>query len=236
MVIGRREVHTSLQLGGSPPSDSGRKIPLAQYGGFMRSSMAVIIASLAAGGIMLAPTAAYAGTHTGDPARARHAQDSTDPDAPTTVTFTVTTGVLSISAPDTADLGATTLGGTAVVSGSLGLVTITDDRNVDPADWQASAESSDFDGTNNVDDTHVIGADNVTYATGDVTPANVTLTPAAPVDATVTFTAADTPIDLFAGAATGDNSASWSPTISIDTTGAFADAYTGTITNSVVSV
>jgi len=202
----------------------------------MRSSMAVIIASLAVGGIMFAPTAAFAGTHVGHPARAGHAQLGTDPDAPTTVTFTVTTGLLSISAPDSADLGSTTLGGSPIVSGSLGLVTITDDRNVDPADWQASAESSNFDGTNNVDDTHVIDADNVTYATGDVTPANVTLTPTAPVDATVTFTAAETPIDLFAGAATGDNSASWSPTISIDTTGAFADAYTGTITDSVVSV
>jgi hypothetical protein len=184
---------------------------------------------------MLAPTAAFAATHSGHETRWEHSQASSDPDAPTTVTFTVTTGVLSISAPDTAALGPTTLGGSPVVTGLLGLVTITDNRNVDPANWQASAESSDFDGTDNIGDTHVIDADNVSYDTNVVTPVNVTLTPS-PDDITVNFTAADTPIDLFAGAASGDNSVSWTPTISVNTTGAFADDYTGTITDSVVSV
>src|ERR1700722_20279566 len=99
----------------------------------MRSSMAVIIASLAVGGIMFAPTAAFAGTHVGHPARAGHAQLGTDPDAPTTVTFTVTTGLLSISAPDSADLGSTTLGGSPIVSGSPCFVTLTHTTQRDSA-------------------------------------------------------------------------------------------------------
>jgi hypothetical protein len=183
---------------------------------------------------MLAPTAAFAATHSGHETRWEHSRSSSDPDAPTTVTFTVTTGLLSITAPASADFGSTGLSDTSI-SGSLGTVTITDDRNVDPANWQASAETTDFTGaTNPTDD--VIPADHVSYATNDVTPTDVTLTPAAPVDVSFTFAGAGVSSDLFSGSASGDNSATWDPTITIGLTGAFADDYSGTITNSVVSL
>ncbi|MBX4171655.1 hypothetical protein K3M35_23920 [Rhodococcus sp. DMU2021] len=60
----------------------------------------------------------------------------------TTTTFAVTAGVLSISVAGTADLGAVATGAQEV-SGSLGNVTVTDERG-SQAGWGAQVSSSAF--------------------------------------------------------------------------------------------
>ena len=149
--------------------------------------------------------------------------------ATTTATVTVTGGSLSISVPpDAGSLGTkanTVLAGT--ISGPLGAVTVNDARSAAAGSgWVASVISTAFTPPSGP----TIGAAAVSYAAGPITKVG-----------TATFTAND-PSDLTgvspavtATGITGDNSATWNPTITVTVAGGkAAGVYSGTITHSVV--
>lgn len=148
--------------------------------------------------------------------------------APTTATVTVDGGALSITVPASAgSLGSitnTVSGG--VISGSLGQVQVNDARSAAAGSgWVASVISTAF--TPSAGPT--IGAAFVGYVAGPITKVG-----------TATFTANDPPdltgpvAAVTASGITGDNSATWNPTIKVAVDGGTAaGTYSGTITHSV---
>ena len=147
----------------------------------------------------------------------------------TTATVTLTGGALSITVPITAgNLGTranTVLGGT--ISGALGPVVVNDARSAAAGSgWVASVISTAFTPIAGP----TIGAASVGYTAGTITKVG-----------TATFTANDPP-DLTGAVAavtatgiTGDNSATWNPTINVAIAGGkAAGVYTATITHSVL--
>ncbi|WP_041732627.1 hypothetical protein [Conexibacter woesei] len=149
--------------------------------------------------------------------------------APTSATVTVTGGSLSITVPTAAgNLGtrANTVSG-GVISGPLGSVQVNDARSAAAGSgWVASVISTAF--TPPAGPT--IGAAAVGYTAGTITKVG-----------TATFTANDPP-DLTgvvpavtATGITGDNSATWNPTINVTVGGGkAAGVYSATITHSVL--
>jgi hypothetical protein len=149
--------------------------------------------------------------------------------APTAATVTVTGGALTITVPVNAgNLGtvANSVGGD-VITGSLGQVQVSDARSAAAGSgWVASVISTAFTPPSGP----TIGAAAVGYTAGPITKVG-----------TATFTAND-PGDLTGAVAavtatgiTGDNSATWNPTISVAVAGGkAAGVYSGTITHSVV--
>lgn len=147
---------------------------------------------------------------------------------PTAATVTVTGGALSISVPtDAGNLGsrANTVSG-GVISGPLGQVQVNDARSAAAGSgWVASVISTAFTPSSGP----TIGAAAVGYTAGTVAKVG-----------TATFTAND-PGDLTGTVAavtatgiTGDNSATWNPTINVAIAGGkAAGVYAGTITHSV---
>lgn len=143
-----------------------------------------------------------------------------------TLTVAVTSGALSMSTPVSTDLGSGAPGTT--ISGSLGPVTVTDDRALLSASWTATASATDFT-TGAATPAETIPASDAGYDPGSITT-------------TGTITATGTPITL-SGTATpvvtgtdgvGDNTASWDPAISIAVpASAVGGVYTGTLTESV---
>ena len=165
--------------------------------------------------------------------------------ADTTAYFTIT-GVnsLAVSAPAPAggvDLGSVTstdllAGGSPTVGGSLGDVTVTDERGSLVASWTAKVTSSEF-----VHET--ANADGTVAAEEKVTTANILYSSGL---GTVTGTGVFTPSvalpmntpELLRNAGTfagvGANSVTWDPTLTITLlTSQVAGKYTGTITHSV---
>jgi hypothetical protein len=145
--------------------------------------------------------------------------------APTTATVTVTGGALSISVPASAGSLANTVAG-GVISGPLGPVEVNDARSAAAGSgWVASVISTAFTPSSGA----TIGAAAVGYVAGPITKVG-----------TATFTANDPP-DLTGAVAavtatgiTGDNSATWNPTINVAVAGGkAAGTYSGTITHSV---
>jgi len=148
---------------------------------------------------------------------------------PTTATVEVTGGSLSISAPaDVGSLGTTanTVEGTTI-SGELGEVQVNDARGAEAGSgWVASVISTAFTPTAGP----AIAASAVGYTVGSIGQVG-----------TATFTAND-PADLTgaspavtATGITGDNSATWNPTINVAVPGGMAaGVYSATITHSVV--
>ncbi|MGK0274598.1 MAG: hypothetical protein ACI9N0_000976 [Ilumatobacter sp.] len=147
----------------------------------------------------------------------------------TTATVTVTGGALAISVPsDAGSLGTTVnVVGGSTISGSLGEVVVTDARSAAAGSgWVASAISTAF--TPSAGPT--IGAANVGYTAGTIAKVG-----------TATYTAND-PASLVgaspvvtASAITGDNSATWNPTINVAVPGGTAaGTYGATITHSLV--
>jgi hypothetical protein len=147
----------------------------------------------------------------------------------TTATVTVTGGSLSITAPPSAgNLGSranSVAGGT--ISGSLGVVQVNDARSAAAGSgWVASVISTAFTPPAGP----AIAASAVSYTTGGITKTG-----------TATFTA-NNPQDLTgvvpavtATGITGDNSATWNPTINVAVAGGVAaGVYSATITHSVV--
>jgi hypothetical protein len=148
--------------------------------------------------------------------------------AATTATVTITGGTLSITTPeDAGNLGtvANTVSGTTI-SAPLGEVQVNDARSAAAgAGWVATAISTAL--TPPAGPT--IAANLIGYTAGSITKIG-----------TATYTAND-PADLTGAAAvvtatgiTGDNSATWNPTINVAIPGAMAaGVYSGTITHSV---
>jgi hypothetical protein len=142
-------------------------------------------------------------------------------------TATVVTGVLSISAPATADLGAAAPGGTA--SAGLGLVRVTDDR-AGVAGWTATVASTDFT-TGGGTAAETIPVDDVLYlingfasTTGSAT---FTRTPVTTLSTSAQAVVTATNVQ-------GDNSVTWNPVIRVSVpSGAVAGTYSATITHSV---
>jgi hypothetical protein len=146
-----------------------------------------------------------------------------------TATVIVTGGSLSITVPtDAGNLGTranTVSGGT--ISGTLGQVQVSDARSAAAgAGWVTSVISSAFTPPTGT----AIAASAVSYTAGTITKVG-----------TATYTAND-PGDLAGVSAavtatgiTGDNSATWNPTIHVAVPGGMAAAtYSATITHSVV--
>jgi hypothetical protein len=147
----------------------------------------------------------------------------------TTATVTVTGGALIITVPaDAGSLGSranTVAGGT--ISGPLGQVQVNDARSAAAGSgWVASVISTAF-----------------TPPSGPAIPASAVSYTAGPIVKVGTATyVADDPTDLTAVAAavtasgiTGDNAATWTPTITVVIPGgAAANVYSATITHSVL--
>jgi hypothetical protein len=183
-----------------------------------------ILAVAAIGGIALTPVAASAAT--AGPAVLAYSSSASAGDPDTTVTFTVSSGDLSMTAPVSADLGTNAPGTT--ITGVLGPVTVTDDRALLTAAWTAVAQSSDWI-TGGGTPAETVTAGDVGYDPGSITT-------------TGTITATGTPITLSDGpapvvtgtAGVGDNTATWDPSISVALPAAVvAGIYTGTIIQSV---
>lgn len=146
----------------------------------------------------------------------------------TAATVTVTGGALSITAPANAGslgtLANTVLGGT--INGQLGQVQVNDARGAAAGSgWVATVIATAF--TPNAGAT--IGAAAIGYTAGAIAKVG-----------TATFTANDPPNLTGAVAAvtatgiTGDNSATWNPTINFTVAGGtLTGTYSGTITHSV---
>lgn len=141
--------------------------------------------------------------------------------ADTTATVAVTKGTLSLSAPETFDLGEIVPGQTA--SGVLTGITVTDDR-AGELGWVASVSVSDFTGTQ---EGNVLSAEGVTYAPGQ---------------AVATGTSTVTPTSVTAGNGTvqtaesvrGNNTAVWDATLSVTApSDSLNDTYTAKIVHSV---
>jgi hypothetical protein len=172
-----------------------------------------------------APAAPAALAHSFSPA-------ATGPSVPTTVTFTVSVGALTITAPDTADLASGTVDQTGApgtdITGAVGTTTVTDNRALLAAAWTATASASDWT-TGAASPAETIPATDVDYdpgaftTTGTITPTGFPLTLSGAAQPVVTGTAG-----------VGDNSATWDPTLTVHVpASAVGGLYTGVLTQSV---
>ncbi len=154
---------------------------------------------------------------------------SADTTAPTTATITITGGSLAITAPaDAGNLGTrtNTVGG-GTISGSLGQVQVQDGRSAAAGSgWVVSVISTAFTPPTGT----AIAASAVSYTVGTITKVG-----------TATYTANNPPNltgvapAITATGITGDNSATWNPTINVVIPGGMAaNVYSATITHSVV--
>jgi hypothetical protein len=179
----------------------------------------------AAAGFGLAPAVASAAT-TGQPALAYSSTIPGGGDPDTTVTFTVTSGALTMTAPTAATLGSGAPG--TIVSGALGSVTVTDDRALLSATWTATASASDWT-TGGGTPAETIPAGDVSYDPGTVTTTGTITATGTPV--TLSDTAQP---DVTGSAGIGDDTASWDPTLAVAVPApAVGGPYTGTLTQSV---
>lgn len=146
--------------------------------------------------------------------------------ADTTVTFTVTAGELTISAPASRNLGTNVPPGRTVTN-TLGNVTVDDLRGANPSGWTATVSSTDFTSAG----VTAIPASAVTYTPGaEVSHAG---------DGTFVAGAAgplsSTPRTAYVHAAgTGSNQLIWNPTLTVAVPNTATSAeYSGTVTHSV---
>ncbi|MEU2610613.1 hypothetical protein ABZ570_03345 [Micromonospora sp. NPDC007271] len=156
------------------------------------------------------------------------------PSADTDVTFTVNAGTLDITAQPTASLGSGTPGTT--ITGQLGTVTVTDSRASADASWAATVTSTDFT-TGTATASETVLASQVSYWSGPATATtgNGTFTPGQANQAAEQPLDNATPLTAFTHLlGTGNNSASWNPTLDVHVPLANeSGVYTGTVTHSV---
>jgi hypothetical protein len=146
-----------------------------------------------------------------------------DPD--TTVTFAITSGELTMTAPATANLGSGAPGTT--ITGEIGTTRVTDDRALLSASWTATASATDF--TTGPTAAETIPVTDATYAPGTITTTGgITATP-------TDITLDGEPQTVVAGTdGVGNNTASWNPTVAVAVPAqAVVGTYTGTLTQSV---
>jgi hypothetical protein len=156
--------------------------------------------------------------------------------ANTTVTFTLSGGALSISAPGSANLSSSTATGSPSLSGSLGSTNVTDGRGNLVATWTVTVTSTDFT-TGGATANETIPKANASYSSGVATATTGTGAFTPGVVAALSGTLPATQIGG-AWAGVSNNSATWNPTIGVtllngNNTTAVAGTYTGTITQSV---
>ena len=201
---------------------------------------ALSIAAVAAvGGFMLAPGIASAATDGPAVLAQSFTPAGVSPDPDTTVTFTVTTGALSINSPASVDLGSGAPGTT--ISGPLGgatpgdSVVVTDDRALLTAAWTATASATNWTtGGGTADET--IPVSDVSYTVGPITTTGtITATGTDLPAGTGLGDLSGTPQTVVAGTAgVGDNTAGWNPTLSVAVpASAVGGDYSGTLTESV---
>jgi hypothetical protein len=142
------------------------------------------------------------------------------------VTFAVTSGLLTMTAPTTANLGSGAPGST--ITGAVGTTAVTDNRALLAAAWTATASSTAFT-TGGATTAETIPAADAGYSPGAITTTgNITATG-------FTITLSATPQTVVTGTAgVGDNSASWDPTLAVAVpAAAVVGTYSGTLTQSV---
>jgi hypothetical protein len=182
-----------------------------------------ILAAAAVTGIVLAPGVASA-------APAVLANSSTpggvDPD--TSVTFTVTTGAISLTAPVSSDLGPGAPGTT--ITGTAGPVVVTDDRAADNGGWLVTASASDW--TTGVGATpETIPATDVGYDPGSITTTGTVSTTGTAITLANSPAAVVTATGIF-----GNNTATWTPALAVAVpAAAVGGIYTATLTQSLTS-
>jgi hypothetical protein len=185
----------------------------------MRKVLCLSIGAAAIIATGLTPAAAWAATTS-------TASIAAGPSASTTVTFTVTTGALTITAPAASNLGSGAPGTT--ISAPLGAVTVTDARALVSATWTATVASTAFT-TGGVTTPETIPAADLTYNPGAITTTGIITT----TGTAVTLSDAAQPV-VTGTAGVGNNTASWDPTIAVAVpAAAVAGLYTGTLTESV---
>jgi hypothetical protein len=151
----------------------------------------------------------------------------------TSATITLSAGTLDITVPGgpvALATGTNTATGTSL-SGALGPVTVADTRGVEDGGWTTTVVSTAF--VPATDGSAVIPATGVGYAAGTITSAGTgTYTPTNQAAVAPGISAAVAVVT--ATAITGDQTATWSPTIIVTVPAtASADTYTATITHSV---
>ena len=140
----------------------------------------------------------------------------------TVTTFEITGGTLSYTAAATADLG-TDPSGTTAISGSLGAVSVTDNRGGTVV-WEALGSSTDFTGALGSTSSAVSYTGGAVTETGTITVADGTATT---LSTTATSVVAPTILS-------GNNTASWNPTLNVTMpANALADTYSGIVTTSI---
>jgi hypothetical protein len=146
----------------------------------------------------------------------------------TSVTFTVTVGELSITAPTSADLGSGAPGGT-IGPTPIGNVKVTDNRAALGGSWTATVSSTDFS-TGGLTSPETIPASAVTYTTGTVAHTGTVTTAASGP-----FTLSGAPQTVVAATGiNGNDTATWNPALTVDVpAGAVGGVYTATLTHSV---
>jgi hypothetical protein len=186
-----------------------------------------ILAAVAATGIVLSPGIASAATAaTGARAVLAHSSSPSANDPDTTVTFTVSSGSLSMTAPATVDLG--TNGPGTTIAGDLGATVVTDNRALLAAAWTVIASSTSWT-TGSATTAETIPAADVGYDPGTFfTTGTITATG-------IPITLATAPAPVVTGTAgVGDNSATWNPAISVAVpASAVVGVYSGILTQSV---
>jgi hypothetical protein len=144
-------------------------------------------------------------------------------DPATTVTYTITSGALTMSVPVSANLGSGAPG--TVISAPIGPVTVTDDRALLSASWTVTASETNFVN----DGAPTIPATDATYTPGTITTTGtITATPTS-----VTLSNSSQTV-VTGSAGVGDNTATWNPTVAVHVPlGAVGGTYSGTLTQSV---
>lgn len=192
----------------------------------VRSAWRLLAASAAAATALAAAPAVASAATAGPAVLARSSAGPSGGDPDTTVTFTVTSGALAMTAPVSANLSSGAPGTT--ISGALGPVTVTDSRALLAAAWTTVASASDWT-TGGAAPAETIPAADVGYDPGSVTTTGVITATGTPV------TLSGTPATVVDGTAgVGNNTATWNPAISVAVpASAVGGVYTGTLTQSV---
>jgi hypothetical protein len=189
----------------------------------MHKALGLSISAAAIIATGLVPAAAWAATTTN---AAATSSTPADGDPNTTVTFTVTSGALTMTAPASTNLGSGAPGTT--VTGALGPVTVTDDRGLLTAAWTVTASSTSFT-TGGGTPAETIPAGDLGYSPGSITTTGTIMVTGTPITLSNEAAPVVTGTD-----GVGNNTASWDPAIAVAIpAAAVSGTYVGTITQSV---
>jgi len=150
----------------------------------------------------------------------------------TTTTFTVNSGSISISAPESANLGNAAPG--AAITAQLGAVTVTDERALLTATWTLSVSSTAFT-TGGGTPAETVATTSVGYWSGPATATtgSATFVPGqAATGNQVSLSSERVAFSVTAGV--GNNSLTFNPTAVVNVpASAVGGVYTGTVTHSL---